>query len=194
LGRTRYHPERAQIEVRSRCDAVGIRPNVEVLEGTGVVVENGLLVDARCRTNVLDIFAAGDVANHLHPLFGRIRVEHYNNAEKQGAAAARSILGSAAADGYVHTFWSDQYAHKLEYVGHVRRWERFVMRGSAKERKVVGFYMADGVLRAAVGLNRGGDPELDLDDELAAAGRLIARQARPDVRALADDNTDLNRL
>jgi 3-phenylpropionate/trans-cinnamate dioxygenase ferredoxin reductase subunit len=159
-----------------------------------VALDNGVSVDASCRTNVPEIFAAGDLANHMHPLFGRIRVEHYNNAEKQGAAAARSALGLAAPFGYVHTFWSDQYEHKLEYVGHVRKWDRFVVRGSAADRKLVGFYLADGVLRAAVGLNRGGDPELDEHGEMAAAGRLIARQARPDPTALVDEGIDLDRL
>jgi 3-phenylpropionate/trans-cinnamate dioxygenase ferredoxin reductase subunit len=180
------------------CDfavvAVGIRPAVKIFEGTGLAIENGLLVDALCRTNVPGVFASGDVANHLHPLFGRIRVEHYNNAEKQGAAAARSMLGSAAPYSYVHTFWSDQYEHKLEYAGHVREWDRFVIRGSARDRKLVGFYLADGVLRAAVGLNRGGDPELDKDGEMAAADRLVARSARPDPRALADETADLDLL
>ncbi|TME66483.1 MAG: oxidoreductase, partial [Chloroflexi bacterium] len=146
------------------CDfavvAVGIQPNVEVLQGSSVAVDNGVLVDAQCRTNVPDIFAAGDVANHLHPLFGRVRVEHYNNAEKQGAAAARSMLQGAEYD-YLHTFWSDQYEHKL------------------------------GVVRAAVGLNRGGDPELDADGELARAARLIERRARVSARALADEDNDL---
>ena len=179
------------------CDlavvAVGIRPTVRILEDSGVALDSGVLVDARCRTNVPDIFAAGDVANHMHPLFGRIRVEHYNNAEKQGAAAARSMLGSDAAYGYLHTFWSDQYEDKLEYVGHVRKWDRFVMRGSVEERKLVGFYLSGGVLRAAVGLNRGDDPELDEHGEMAAAGRLIAKQARPDQRALADEDGDLER-
>ena len=179
------------------CDlavvAVGIRPTLDVLEDSGIALDNGVLVDAGCRTNVPDIFAAGDVANHMHPLFGRIRVEHYNNAEKQGAAAARSMLGSDAAYGYLHTFWSDQYEDKLEYVGHVRKWDRFVMRGSVEERKLVGFYLSGGVLRAAVGLNRGDDPELDEHGEMAAAGRLIAKQARPDSRALADEDTDLER-
>jgi 3-phenylpropionate/trans-cinnamate dioxygenase ferredoxin reductase subunit len=174
--------------------AVGIRPNVDVLEGSEVSLDNGVLVDAMCRTNIPGIFAAGDVANHQHPLFGRIRVEHYNNAEKQAAAAARSMLRSETEYGYVHTFWSDQYEHKLEYVGHARRWDTFILRGSAAERKMVGFYLTDGVLLAAVGLNRGGDPEVDEHDELAAAGRLIARRARPDPRALADEGTELDTL
>ena len=183
---------------RLNCDfvvvAVGIRPNVEAVQGAPVAVENGVLVDATCKTNIPGIFAAGDVANHDHPLFGRIRVEHYNNAEKQAAAAARSMLGSTSEYRYVHTFWSDQYEHKLEYAGHARSWDLFVMRGSMAERRIVGFYLSDGVVRAAVGLNRGGDPELDEHDELAAASRLIARQARPDTRALADDSVDLDTL
>jgi 3-phenylpropionate/trans-cinnamate dioxygenase ferredoxin reductase subunit len=181
---------------RLECDfavvSVGIRPAVDALASSGVTVDNGVLVDELCMTNVPAVFAAGDVANHLHPLFGRIRVEHYNNAEKQGAAAARSMLGIGGPYAYVHTFWSDQYDAKLEYVGHVRKWDQFIVRGSLDERKFLGFYLADGVLRAAVGLNRGGDPELDEHGEMAAAGRLVAKRTRPDPRALADETRDLS--
>ncbi len=177
------------------CDfavvAVGIAPVVDFLQSAEIALDNGVMVDATCRTNVPDVFASGDVANHIHPLFGRIRVEHYNNAEKQGAAAARSMLGSHADYDYVHSFWSDQYEHKLEYVGHAMRWDHFITRGSGEDRKLVGFYLMDGVLRAAVGLNRGGDPELDQDGELAKAGRLIAKRARPSPEALADEDVDL---
>ncbi len=183
---------------RLDCDfaivAVGIEPNVDILQSTDVALDNGVLIDARCNTNVPGIFAAGDVANHLHPLFGRIRVEHYNNAEKQGAAAARSMLGSQDNYRYLHTFWSDQYEHKLEYVGHVRKWDQFVVRGSAGERRLIGFYLQAGSLRAAVGLNRGGDPELDEAGEMAKAGRLIVRGARPAPAALVDEDQDLELL
>ena len=177
------------------CDfavvAVGIQPNVELLEGTGVAVENGVLVDAMCRTNVPGIFGAGDVANHVHPLFGRIRVEHYNNAEKHGRAAARSMLGGQEEYAYLHTFWSDQYTHKLEYAGHVRKWDRFVVRGSLEDRKLVGFYLVDGVVRAVAGFDRGGDPELEADSEMAKAAALIARGARPSPQDLMDEDNDL---
>ncbi len=132
---------------RLACDfavvSVGIRPAVDALASSGVSVDNGVLVDALCKTSVPEVFAAGDVASHDHPLFGRIRVEHYNNAEKQGAAAARSMLGTGAPYAYVHTFWSDQYDLKLEYVGHVRKWDLFIVRGSLDERKFLGFYLAD---------------------------------------------------
>jgi 3-phenylpropionate/trans-cinnamate dioxygenase ferredoxin reductase subunit len=180
------------------CDfavvAVGIQPNVEFLVDAGIALENGILVDGSCRTNGPDVFAAGDVANHLHPLFGRVRVEHYNNAEKQGAAAARSMLGSEADYDYLHTFWSDQYDDKLEYVGHASRWDQFVVRGSLEDRRLVGFYLEDGFVRAAVGLNRGGDPELDADGEMAQAARLIRRRARPPAADLMSDDGDLDAL
>jgi len=180
------------------CDvaivAVGIQPNVEVARDAGIAVDNGVLVDSLCRTSATDVLAAGDVANHLHPLFGRIRVEHFNNAEKQGAFAARSMLGSSAEYAYLHTFWSDQYEDKLEYAGNVRDWDRFVVRGSLRERRFLGFYLQEGVLRAAAGLNRGGDPELDADQDMAKAARLIARKARPAPEALADEDFDLGLL
>ena len=150
-----------------------------------------MLTDELCRASAADVYAAGDVANILHPLFGRVRVEHYNNAEKQGAAAARSMLGSAAPYDYTYSFWSDQYEHKLEYVGYVTTWDEFVVRGSLKDGKLIGFYLVNGVVRAAAGLDRGGDPELDTDSEMAAADRLVARQARPAPGQLADEQLDL---
>jgi 3-phenylpropionate/trans-cinnamate dioxygenase ferredoxin reductase component len=180
---------------RIACDfavaGLGIQPEVPDVP---VDQDNGILTDERCRASVPDVYAAGDVANHLHPLFGRIRVEHYNNAEKQGAAAARSMLGSTAPYDYLYTFWSDQYEHKIEYVGHVDRWDEFVVRGSLADAKLIGFYLVDGVVRAAVGLDRGGDPELDLDGEMAACARLVAARARPTAAVLADDHTDLRSL
>jgi 3-phenylpropionate/trans-cinnamate dioxygenase ferredoxin reductase component len=177
---------------RIACDfavaGLGIQPDIPNI---AVDQQNGILVDERCQTSAPDVYAAGDLANTLHPLFGRVRVEHYNNAEKQGKAVGRSMLGSTAPYDYVYTFWSDQYEHKIEYVGHVDKWDQFVVRGSVEEAKLIGFYLVDGVVRAAVGLDRGGDPELDLDGEMAACGRLVAARAHPAPAVLADDRTDL---
>jgi 3-phenylpropionate/trans-cinnamate dioxygenase ferredoxin reductase subunit len=180
---------------RIACDfvvvGIGIEPVIPNFTGPGVTQSNGILVDELCRTSLPDIYAAGDVANHLHPIFGRIRVEHYNNAEKQGRAAASSMLGSSAPYDYVHSFWSDQYEHKLEYVGHAASWDEFVVRGGLKERQLVGFYLRAGLLQAAVGLDRGGDPELDADSEMAACARLVGERARPAPASLADEHVDL---
>jgi 3-phenylpropionate/trans-cinnamate dioxygenase ferredoxin reductase subunit len=177
---------------RIGCDfvvaGVGIEP---VVPPAPIEQDNGILADELCRASAPDVYAAGDVANQLHPLFGRVRVEHYNNGEKQGRAAARAMLGSTDPYDYLHTFWSDQYEHKIEYVGHVTTWDEFVVRGSVQERKLIGCYLVDGVVRAAIGLDRGGDPELDTDGEMAACARLVSARARPAPAVLADERTDL---
>jgi 3-phenylpropionate/trans-cinnamate dioxygenase ferredoxin reductase component len=183
---------------RVECDlavvGAGIVPNVDLLGDTPIALDNGVLVDAQCRTNVSGVFAAGDCANHLHPLFGRVRVEHYNNAEKMGRYVARSVLGDETPYDYLHTFWSDQYEHDLEYAGHATHWDGVVFRGSIDERRFIAFYLGGGVVKAVVGLNRGGDPELDEDGELYACKELIATRAAPSPSVLVDEAVDLRSL
>src|SRR5215469_5645731 len=183
---------------RLACDLVvvgiGIAPATDALAGSGIALDNGILVNARCQTSVPDVFAAGDVANLLHPVFGRVRVEHFNNAEKQGRAVARAVLGTLQAYEYIYSFWSDQYEHKLEYVGFARSWERIVLRGSSDSRKFLAFYLTQGILQAVFGLNRGGDPELESDAELRVCQDLIRGRTRLSEAALADDRVDLRSL
>ena len=180
---------------RIECDfvvvGVGITVDIPRVTGSPVALTRGVLADEWCRTSAPDVYAAGDVANQLHPLFGRVRVEHYNNAEKQGVAAARSMLGSDARYDYVHTFWSDQYDHKIEYVGHASTWDEFVVRGSTEDGRLIGFYLQGGLVQAAIGLDRGGDPELEADSEMAACAQLVARRARPERGLLDDERVDL---
>jgi 3-phenylpropionate/trans-cinnamate dioxygenase ferredoxin reductase subunit len=180
------------------CDfavtGVGIEPAVELAAQSGVPIENGILVDELCRTDAADVYAAGDVANHLHPIFGRLRVEHFNNAERQGRAAARSMLGSTEPYADLHSFWSDQYEHHLEYVGHASSWDQFVVRGSLEQRQFLGFYIGAGRVLAVVGLNRGGDPELDEGGELFAAKALVGKRLEVSAASLEDEKTDLRGL
>ena len=178
------------------CDLVvagiGIEPNAELLASAGAAVDNGVLVDERCRTSLPGVYAAGDVANHLHPLFGRLRVEHWNNAARQGRAAARAMLGGRRGYDYLHTFWSDQYEHLIEYVGHARKWDRLVFRGDPAGRKFLGFYLEGGVVRAAVGLDRGGDPEDPKSEgELKTVAGLIRDRVPVDAARLADEGVEL---
>ena len=180
------------------CDLVvagiGIMPNSELLAAAGAAVDNGVLVDERCRTSLPDVFAAGDVANHLHPIFGRLRVEHWNNGYQHGRAAARSMLGGTQPYDYLHSFWSDQYEHLIEYVGFAAGWDRLVFRGRPESRKFLGFYLKDGLVRAAVGLNRGGDPEdPKADSELKVVADLIRRRVPVEAAKLADEDVDLRR-
>ena len=178
------------------CDfvvaGIGIVPNTDLLATAGAKVDNGVLVDEHCRTTLPDVYAAGDVANHLHPLFGRLRVEHWNNGYQQGRAAARAMLGGPEPYDYLHTFWSDQYEHTIEYVGFAADWDRLVFRGEPASRKFLGFYLKDGIVRAVVGLDRGGDPEDPKNEsELRAAAPLIRERVRVDPARLGDESANL---
>ena len=177
--------------VRIPCDfavvGVGIRPATDVVDGTDVVVENGIPVDRFCATNVAGVYAAGDVANHDHPLFGRrLRVEHWDNALKQGAAAARNMMGNETVFDDPHWFWSDQYEYNLQYMGFAAEWDEFIVRGSLEERDFLGFYVKDGVVDAVVGVNRGRDVR-------RSAGLVRSRQ-RMDPAILRDEGVDLKQL
>ncbi|MDP8957575.1 MAG: FAD-dependent oxidoreductase [Actinomycetota bacterium] len=190
-GTTRVEEVITSKGTRIACDlavvGVGIQPATEVVEGTDVAVENGILVDEFCRTTVDGVFAAGDVANHYHPLFGRrMRVEHWDNALKQGAAAARNMMGRETTFADPHWFWSDQYDFNLQYMGFATAWDEFVVRGSLEDRNFVGFYVKDGVVDAVVGLNRGRDVR-------RSAGLIQSRQP-VDPAVLRDEDGDLKKL
>jgi 3-phenylpropionate/trans-cinnamate dioxygenase ferredoxin reductase subunit len=104
------------------------------------------------------------------------------------------MLGDPQPYDYIYSFWSDQFEHKLEYVGYARNWERIVLRGSYESRSFLAFYLTQGALQAAFGLNRGGDPELEPDSELRACQRLIGARASLSEAALADERVDLRAL
>ena len=163
------------------CDfvvaGIGIDPEVELLRAAGARISNGVEVDEYCRTSLPDVYAAGDIADHAHPLFGRIRVEHYNNAEKQGRAAAASLLDRGAPYDYVHSFWSDQFDQSLEYVGFATEWDSVTVEGSLPDRDFIVRYLRGGKLLAAAAMGRGGDPESVESSEL----KNIANQIRAGI-------------
>src|SRR5258705_9170448 len=147
-----------RIECSLAVFGLGIEPVTELVAVTFLRGDNGIVVDDQCRTNVPGIFAAGDVANHFHPVCGRqMRVEHWQNGVKQGAAAARSMLGRGQAYDEVHWFWSDQFDANIQYAGFHAAWDRMVVRGSLAERKFLAFYLAAGRLETVVAINQGRD-------------------------------------
>lgn len=173
------------------CDlavvGVGVVPVVDFLAGTGIAVSNGIDVDELCRANVPDIFAAGDVANWWHPTWQeRLRVEHFDNAQNQGVAAAKSMLGTGQPYAPVPFFWSDQYDLKLQYAGHAGHWDEIVVRGRTAERSFSAFYLRDGRIRACLAVNRPKD--------VMAARRLIQADANVDTHQLADEDVNLRQL
>lgn len=97
---------------------LGIQPSVDVAEQAGVHVENGIVVDELLRTDVPDIYAAGDVANFFSPALGtRVRVEHEDNANTMGAAAGKAMAGQGEPYHHLPFFYSDLFERGYEAVG-----------------------------------------------------------------------------
>lgn len=166
---------------------VGTEPSVELMAGTGLDQGGGIPVGPALETSVPGVFAAGDVARHEHPVFGPVRVEHFDNAIKMGEAAARSMLGSAEAFADPHWFWSDQYDSQVQMAGFAATWDRMVVRGSIEDRSFCAFLLdAGGVVRSTV--------SLDWKRDVRRSFRLISAQAAPDPAALADPEVDLRSL
>ena len=175
--------------LRLECDFVvlglGVEPVTSFLEGSGIDVEDGVLVDEHCRANADGVFAAGDVAKHYHPIFGqRIRTEHWNNARQQGRAAALNMLGRDVPYDEVHWFWSDQYEHTIQYAGYHREWDDLVIRGSLESRNFAAFYFLDGRVRAVVSVDRPSDVQ-DSMELIRAGGRARAAKLRDEAVELA---------
>src|SRR6266536_2975004 len=166
------------------CDFVvvglGVEPVTDFLEGSGIELDNGVVVDELCRTSMEGIFAAGDVANHNNPVFARrLRVEHWQNAIKHGQAAALNILGNGSPYRAVYWFWSDQYEFNLQYAGYHTEWDGLVVRGSLEDRNFLAFYVKDGRVLADVGIGRG--------EEVQRCMPLIEAGAPVDPDKLSDE-------
>jgi len=166
---------------------VGIEPNVELAMAAGMRCDNGIVVDEFCQTSASRVFAAGDVANRPDEFSGgRIRTEHFQNAQNQGAAAARNMLGKAEVFGEVPWFWSDQYDTNLQTLGHPSPSHERVTRGRMEDLDFITFDLEGDRVVAAVAMNRGRD--------IAATRRLIERRVTVDRERLADDDVPLREL
>jgi 3-phenylpropionate/trans-cinnamate dioxygenase ferredoxin reductase subunit len=167
--------------------AIGILPETSVAERSGLAVDNGIVVDDRCRTSAPDVYAAGDVANHPNPLLGqRLRVEHWQNAQHQAAVAARNMLGADEPFAEIPWVWSDQYDRHIEMAGLPHPGDEVVFRGEAGAPDPLAFCMREGRLVAAVGVN--------CPKDVTHARRIITEGGTVDAALLRDPGVALAEL
>jgi len=166
---------------------IGATPRTELASAAGIAVDDGVLTDQHLETSAAGIFAAGDVANAWHPVYGRrIRVEHWDNAKRQGRAAAPNMLGRATAYDRIPYFYSDQYELGMEYTGFAPTWDRVVFRGDPKAGPFVAFWLSGD--RVAAGMN------VNVWDVQPAIEQLVRSGATVDVAELTDATRPLTEL
>lgn len=134
--------------------AVGAAPVAGLADDAGLEVDNGIVVDERFQTADPRILAVGDVANAWNPTLGqRLRVEHWDNAIRQGRAVADVILGRDTVYDWQPYFYTDQYDLSMEYVGHAARGAEVVVRGDLATGAFIAFWLEEGRVSAAMNVN-----------------------------------------
>ncbi len=135
---------------------IGAVPNTDLAAAAGLTVDNGIRTDEHLRTSVPDVYAAGDVANALHPVLGRhVRVEHWDNAIRQGVVAARNLLGQQVPYARMPYFFSDQYDLGLEYVGGIGPdgYDEVIVREGTEAHAFTAFWLHRGRVLAGMHAN-----------------------------------------
>jgi 3-phenylpropionate/trans-cinnamate dioxygenase ferredoxin reductase subunit len=166
---------------------VGVIPRTQLAEAAGLELRNGIVTNEQLETSAAGIYAAGDVANALHPFYGdHIRVEHWANALNQGPAAARNMLGKQTPYDNLPYFFSDQYDVGMEYAGYATKWDEVVFRGDVAGREFIAFWLADGRVVAGMNVN-----VWDVIDDIQA---LIRSKAEVDRERLEDPDVPLTEL
>ncbi len=139
---------------------IGVRLNVDWLEGSGLDVDDGVVCDASLRA-APGVVAAGDLARYPSARFGRpLRIEHWETAIQSGESAARTLLADRAGEtAPVHDpvpwFWSDQYDRKIQLAGRPSPDDEcVVVHGSTDDLRFVALYGNGDTLTGVLGMNR----------------------------------------
>jgi 3-phenylpropionate/trans-cinnamate dioxygenase ferredoxin reductase component len=166
---------------------IGLLPNTELAERSGLEVKDGIVVDELTRTADPDVLAIGDCTRHPNVMYGRnVRLESVPNALEQARTAAATLCGQHRPHHAVPWFWSDQYDLKLQMVGLAEGHDRLVLRGSTSTRSFSAFYMQAGRVISADAVNR--------PQDFMIAKRLVAQQVLVDPSQLADESLPLKAL
>ena len=159
---------------------VGAAPNTALAEAAGLAVDNGITVDESFRTSDPAIYAIGDVANARNTALGtQLRVEHWDNAIRQGEAVAKVLLGQPVTYDWQPYFYTDQFDLGMEYVGRGSGADDVVIRGDKAAGEFIAFWLDGDRVTAGMNVNI-----WDVTDDIRALiGSSVdrARLADPDV-------------
>ena len=166
---------------------VGIKPNIELAKNSGLLCDNGILVDDYGQTSDRHIFAVGDCSNHPNNILKqRLRLESVQNAVEQAKAIATSLVVSQKPYQEVPWFWSDQYNIKLQIAGISKDHDQRVIRGLPEEEKFSVFYQKENRLIAVDAIN---SPK-----EFMVGKKWIAMQAKIPFELVQNRDIDLNKI
>ncbi|GAB0105540.1 FAD-dependent oxidoreductase [Nocardia sp. JMUB6875] len=164
--------------------AIGSVPDTSLAEAAGLAVADGIRVDEHYRTSAAGVYAAGDVASRFDPAAGEHRrEEHWNSAQSQGAAAARSMLGKPRATEDIAWGWSMQYGRNIQFAGSIRAADEQIVRGSVESGDATVVGLREGRSSGVVAIGRAA--------EFRAARDLMARGAVLDRESCADESRPL---
>lgn len=136
------------------CIGVGIVPNVEIAKDSGLKVDNGIVVNEYLQSSHPDIYAAGDVANYIDPIFGkRRRVEHWGHAEYCGQLAGQNMAGVNNKYDLLTYVWSDIFDLHLEFAGDESEYDQVLLRGRFQDKSFTLLYLKQKVLKAYFAVN-----------------------------------------
>jgi 3-phenylpropionate/trans-cinnamate dioxygenase ferredoxin reductase component len=140
------------------CDfvviGVGILPNVELAKEAGLAIDNGIVVNEYLQSSHPDIYAAGDIANYMDPIFQkRRRVEHWGHAEYCGQLAGQNMAGAHTPYDLVTYVWSDLFDLHLEFAGDESEHDQIVARGDVRSRSYIILYLKQHILTAYFAVN-----------------------------------------
>ncbi|GAA1964075.1 NAD(P)/FAD-dependent oxidoreductase [Amycolatopsis minnesotensis] len=132
---------------------IGVRPNTEWLDGSGLLVDNGVVCDEGCVTASPNVVAAGDVARFRHD-GAHVRTEHWTSAAEQPGVAVRNLLAGSTVAHHANRgyFWSEQYGHRIQFAGRAAG-EAEVVEGSLAGRRFVATYLCDGVVTGVLAMD-----------------------------------------
>lgn len=161
---------------------IGVKPATDFLEGVKLHKDGGVITDNHlCVAE--NLYAAGDITHFPDSRTGDdTRIEHWRTAMQQGRTAAHNMTGKRTAFTAVPFFWRTQFDTTLNYVGHVKDWDRIIFQGDVEKHDFLAFYIKEHRILAVAGMNR--------DREMAVWEEMIRLNQVPSPARLSEVSID----